>query len=61
MLKKIYAIFILSLCLTKSLIAEQILYLENNFFPEGITISKNGDIYVRILKENKIVKIPNGK
>ena len=61
MLKKIYIIFILFLCLTKSLIAEQILYLENNFFPEGITISKNGDIYVGSLKENKIVKFKNKK
>ena len=60
-LKKIYIIFILFLCLTKSLIAEQILYLENNFFPEGITISKNGDIYVGSLKENKIVKFKNKK
>ena len=61
MLKKIYIIFILFLCLTKSLIAEQILYLENNFFPEGITISKNGNIYVGSLKENKIVKFKNKK
>ena len=37
------------------------MYLEDNFFPEGITVSKNGDIYVGSLKENKIVKIPNGK
>ena len=61
MLNKIYIIFILFLCLTKSLIAEQILYLEDNFFPEGITIAKNGDIYVGSLKENKIVKFKNEK
>ena len=59
MLKKIYIIFILFLCLTKNLIAEQILYLEDNFFPEGITISRNGDIYVGSLKENKIVVFRN--
>ena len=61
MLNKIYIIFILFLCLTKNLIAEQILYLEDNFFPEGITIAKNGDIYVGSLKENKIVKFKNEK
>ena len=41
--------------------AEQILYLEENFFPEGITVSKNGNIYVGSLKENKIVKFKNKK
>jgi hypothetical protein len=35
--------------------------LEDNFFPEGITISKNGNIYVGSLKENKIVKFKNKK
>ena len=45
----------------KPLIANNVLYLEDNFFPEGITISKNGDVYVGSLKENKIVKISNGK
>ena len=59
MLNKIYIIFILFLCLTKNLIAEQILYLEDNFFPEGITTARNGDIYVGSLKENKIVKFKN--
>ena len=62
MVFKVY-IFLLFLCFSflKSLKAEQVLYLEDNFFPEGITISENGDIYVGSLKENKIVKIPNGK
>ena len=41
--------------------SDEALYLEDNFFPEGITVSENGDIYVGSLKENKIVKIPNGK
>ena len=41
--------------------SDEVLYLEDNFFPEGITVSENGDIYVGSLKENKIVKIPNGK
>ena len=36
-----------------------ILYLEDNFFPEGITISKKGDIFVGSLKENKIVVFRN--
>ncbi len=61
MLKKIYIIFIFFLFSNTNLIAEQILYLEDNFFPEGITISKNGDIYVGSLKENKIVKFKNKK
>ena len=41
--------------------ANKIIYLEDKFFPEGITISKNGDLFVGSLKENKIVKIPNNK
>ena len=61
MIKKIYIIFIFFLFLTTNLIAKQKLYLEDNFFPEGIAISKNGDIYVGSLKENKIVKFPSGK
>ena len=59
MLKKICIIFIFFLFLTTNLIAEQIIHLEDNFFPEGITASKNGDIYVGSLKENKIVKFKN--
>ena len=62
MVFKVY-IFLLFLCFSflKSLKAEQLLYLEDNFFPEGITISENGDIYIGSLKENKIVKFSNGK
>ena len=40
----------------KIFFAEDILSLEDNFFPEGITVSIKGDIYVGSLKENKIVK-----
>ena len=43
----------------KNLFAEKILHLEDNFFPEGITISNNGDIFVGSLKENKIVRFKN--
>ena len=62
MVFKVY-IFLLFLCFSflKSSKAEQLLYLEDNFFPEGITISENGDIYIGSLKENKIVKFSNGK
>ena len=41
--------------------AENILLLEDNFFPEGITVTKNGDLLVGSLKENKIVKFKNKK
>jgi len=57
----IFFIFSIFFLLVKAPLAEKILYLEDNFFPEGITISKNGDIFVGSLKENKIVKISNGK
>ena len=62
MVFKVY-IFLLFLCFSflKSSKAEQLLYLEDNFFPEGITISENGNIYIGSLKENKIVKFSNGK
>ena len=43
----------------KNLFAEKILHLDDNFFPEGITISNNGDIFVGSLKENKIVRFKN--
>ena len=43
----------------KNVFANNILYLEDNFFPEGITISKKGDIFVGSLKENKIVVFRN--
>ena len=42
-------------------IAEQMLSLDDNFFPEGIAISKNGDIFVGSLKENKIVRFKNNE
>jgi len=58
MLKYIFIIF-LFLFFPKNLFAEKILHLEDNFFPEGITISNNGDIFVGSLKENKIVRFKN--
>ena len=45
----------------KIFFAEDILSLEDNFFPEGITVSIKGDIYVGSLKENKIVKFKNNE
>ena len=58
MLKYIFIIFLFSF-FPKNLFAEKILHLEDNFFPEGITISNNGDIFVGSLKENKIVRFKN--
>jgi len=53
----LYIVFI-----SQPLLANKVLFLEDNFFPEGIAISKyTGDIYVGSLKESKIVKFPNGK
>ena len=40
----------------KNAYSSENLILEGNFFPEGIAISRNGDIYVGSLKHNKIVK-----
>ena len=60
MLKYIFIIF-LFLFFPKDLFAEKILRLDANFFPEGITISNNGDIFVGSLKENKIVRFKNKK
>ena len=54
-----FLFFIFFLILNNQVLAEKRLYLEDNFFPEGITISKNGNIYVGSLKENKIVKFKN--
>tara|TARA_B100001123_G_C15170657_1_gene971263 strand:+ start:130 stop:1116 length:987 start_codon:yes stop_codon:yes gene_type:complete len=56
-------IFIISLILffSKNLYAEKILRLDDNFFPEGIAVSNNGDIFVGSLKENKIVRFKNKK
>ena len=61
MFRNIFIIFLYFLFLQKTLFANSILNLEDNFFPEGITISKNGDIFVGSLKENKIVKFKNKK
>ena len=60
MLKYIFIIF-LFLFFPKDLFAEKILRLDANFFPEGITISNNGDMFVGSLKENKIVRFKNKK
>ena len=43
----------------KNAYSSENLILEGNFFPEGIAISRNGDIYVGSLKHNKIVKFKN--
>ena len=59
--KYTYLFFIFILFVSKNSLSDQVLYLEDNFFPEGITISKKGDIYVGSLKENKIVRFKNKK
>ena len=52
-------IFFLNINLSKS---ETSLKLDDEFFPEGIAVSKfTGDIFVGSLKENKVVRFPNGK
>jgi len=56
-----FLLFFILLLYCVQIKADDILFLEDNFFPEGITISKNGDIYVGSLKENKIVKFKNKK
>ena len=56
---KIISFLLILLFLHRPIFGEEILKLEDNFFPEGITISKNGDIYVGSLKENKIVRFKN--
>ena len=47
--------------LTNVVIAEEIISLEDNFFPEGITVSKSGSLFVGSLKENKIIRFKNKK
>ena len=59
--KYTYLFFIFILFVSKNSFSDQVLYLEDNFFPEGIAISKKGDIYVGSLKENKIVSFKNKK
>ena len=54
----IFSFFLLSINISYS---DEILSLDDNFFPEGITISRNGDILVGSLKHNKIVKFKNKK
>ena len=49
-------IILLFFAVFKNAYSSENLILEGNFFPEGIAISRNGDIYVGSLKHNKIVK-----
>ena len=58
---RIFLLFVIFLIYYFPVKANNNLFLEDNFFPEGITISKNGNIYVGSLKENKIVKFKNKK
>ena len=61
MIKHIFFILFFIFSLNISAHSKEVLYLEDNFFPEGITISKNGDVFVGSLKENKIVRFKNKK
>ena len=58
---KFFIFFYIFFSFNKISISEESLFLEDNFFPEGIAVSKQGDIFVGSLKENRIVKFPNGK
>ena len=58
---RIFLLFVIFLIYYFPVKSNNNLFLEDNFFPEGITISKNGNIYVGSLKENKIVKFKNKK
>jgi len=58
-IKNIFLFLFFIISLTKNIFADDFLSLENNFFPEGITAAKNGDLFVGSLKENKIVKFIN--
>ena len=48
-------LILLFIAVFKNAYSSENLILEGNFFPEGIAISRNGDIYVGSLKHNKIV------
>ena len=61
MFKFFIKFFLLLFILSKAIFAEEKLFLEDNFYPEGITVTKNGDLFVGSLKENKIVKLKNKK
>ena len=56
-----FTFFLFFFIFVRPALSEESLSLEENFFPEGITISKKGDIYVGSLKENKIVRFKNKK
>ena len=60
-IKYFFLLLFFSYTFTKNILAADVLYLEDNFFPEGITVSKNGDLFVGSLKENKIIKFKNKK
>ena len=56
MLKFIIKTITLYLFFLSTTIANENLPLDDDFFPEGIAVSNNGDIYVGSLKQNKIVR-----
>ena len=58
-MNKFFISFFFLIFLFNKSLANEILDLEDNFFPEGIAVSKNGDLYIGSLKENKIIKFKN--
>ena len=60
-LKFFFLLLFFSYVLPKNILAIDVLYLEDNFFPEGITVSKSGNLFVGSLKENKIIRFKNKK
>ena len=56
-----FLLLFFSYVLPKNILAIDVLYLEDNFFPEGITVSKSGNLFVGSLKENKIIRFKNKK
>tara|TARA_B100000029_G_scaffold369398_1_gene363226 strand:- start:599 stop:1573 length:975 start_codon:yes stop_codon:yes gene_type:complete len=60
-MNKLFIFFLFTISLFSKSVASEFLDLEDNFFPEGIAVSKNGDLYVGSLKENKIIKFRNKK
>tara|TARA_Y100000590_G_scaffold464060_1_gene632493 strand:+ start:1069 stop:2076 length:1008 start_codon:yes stop_codon:yes gene_type:complete len=61
-LKNLFITFFIFFVFSKTSLSNETLSLEDNFFPEGIAVSKNGDLFVGSLKENKVVRLKkNGK
>ena len=50
MFKFFIKFFLLLFILSTAIFAEEKLFLEDNFYPEGITVTKNGDLFVGSLK-----------